>query len=552
MWHNSLLSSLLITIIVINLGGCSPIVMDPDLTQIDVTSHALSRNSLCSDAFVTHDLDHITTVASDPVQMFDSNGAGLAINDLDQDGDLDLVFANLRGKNAILWNEGELNFTRNELDHGQSRAAATIDVDGDGLLDVVFTQRTGSIAYWHNDGQQQFAQQPLTGVQELAYAMNWGDLDGDGDLDLVTASYDAGLEKDLGNAFMLGKGAGVFYFENDNFHIDNGEFIPTRLGEKSHALAIFFGDLNGDSQPDILVGNDFSLVDQVWLVYENGWQLASPFETTTHSTMSYAVGDIDNDGQQELFATDMKPYADDEATRNAWMPVMEMMPHHEVEGDPQIMENVLQGRGVGGMYHNVARSLGLDATGWSWSAKFGDLDQDGLLDIYVVNGMIANELFGHLPNSELVERNQALHNQKRDGFIPAPGWALDSEESGRGMSMADLDGDGDLDIVINNLLSPAQLFENQLCTGASLQVDLRWPESANTYGVGAELILDTSAGHLTRRVEAMSGYLSGDPTRIHFGFPTDATLNHLDIRWPDGTMTRVPDISANTRLQIQR
>lgn len=513
---------------------------------ITVTTAPLVMGN-CSGQFVEHTLDHITTVASSPVEMFDSNGAGLAINDLDNDGSLDIVMANLKGNNAIFWNHGSLDFRKDMLDHGQSRAVATVDVDGDGLLDVVFTQRIGSLAFWRNDGNRAFSQQRLPGVQEYAYAMNWADLDQDGDLDVVTASYDAGLEKDLGSGFLLSSGAGVFAFENRA-----GTFIPTQLAEKSQALAIHLGDLNGDQQTDILVGNDFSVYDGVWYQAEEGWVPSQPFSTTTHSTMSYAVGDINNDGITELFATDMKPYLDDEATRNAWAPVMAMMPHHTVEDDPQIMENVLQVQNASADFENLAPSFGLAATGWSWSAKFGDLDNNGFLDLYVVNGMVAAELFAHLPSGALVEHNQALRNQKGTQFVSVPEWRLDTETSGRGMSMADLDNDGDLDIVVNNLQAPAQIFENQLCSGATLQVDLRWPESDNTHAVGAELFLETSMGPMIRQVHSISGYLSGDPARIHFGFPEDTVLHKLRIRWPDDTISRLAAPPSNSRIEIHR
>ena len=137
-------------------------------------------------------------------------------------------------------------------------------------------------------------------------------------------------------------------------------------------------------------------------------------------------------------------------------------------------------------------------------------------------------------------------------FAPAPEWGLGSTASGRGMSMADLDGDGDLDIVVNNLQSPAQLFENRLCGGAGLAVDLRWPGSQNTRAIGAQLALHTSAGTYYRDVRAGSGYLSGDPAQMHFGLPADAALQRLEIRWPDGRISSVDAPTAQTSLIITR
>ena len=137
-----------------------------------------------------------------------------------------------------------------------------------------------------------------------------------------------------------------------------------------------------------------------------------------------------------------------------------------------------------GAYANEAGARGLQASGWSWSAQFGDLDQDGYLDLYIVNGMAAEEMFSHLPGDELVEQNLIFRNDQQGNFQPEPAWGLNATEGGRSMAMADLDNDGDLDIVINNLRAPAIIYENRLCNGNSLTVDLSWPASKNTRAIG--------------------------------------------------------------------
>jgi hypothetical protein len=232
--------------------------------------------------------------------------------------------------------------------------------------------------------------------------------------------------------------------------------------------------------------------------------------------------------------------------------MMEGMTRQSVTADRQAMENMLQFPVTAGEYLNLAPDWGVDGTGWSWSSKFGDLDNDGFLDLYSVNGMIEETLFAHMPNHELVEKNQAFRNEGGLRFRSTPGWRLDSTLSGRGMLMADLDGDGDLDIVANNLRGPAQLFENRLCSGRSLQVDLRWPSNANTHAIGAQVTLRTGRGDLLRDVRAGSGYLSGDPPRLHFGLPADTEIEGLEILWPDGAVSSIDDIAAGTLLQVTR
>jgi hypothetical protein len=279
-------------------------------------------------------------------------------------------------------------------------------------------------------------------------------------------------------------------------------------------LSILLPDLNEDGRLDIMVGNDFARPDDTWVQAVSGW-VETPFDTTSHSTMSLDMGDVDNDGSFELFSTDMRPYDDAPEVEAAWKPVMDdMMADPHPPDDPQIMANVLQIQtGIAG-YQDTAGPRGIEATGWSWSGKFGDLDQDGWLDLYVINGFMATTTFPHLPDHELVEENQAFQNNGDGYFSTVPEWGLGSTQSGRGLSMADLDNDGDLDVVINNLRGPAQLFENQLCHGNSLQVDLRW--------------------------------------RVHFGFPQNTVLRDLAVHWPDGQISVVTELQAGSLLIVSR
>ena len=512
---------------------------------VSVETTPLNQRAACQDRFIVQELDHITEPVSQPVGFYDSNGAGLAISDLDQDGWLDIVMANLAGDNSVLWNRGGLRFEREPLpSQTPARAAATVDVDADGWTDIVFTQQAAAPLLWRNQAGDGFERQLMPGVSYTGYSMNWLDADADGDLDLVTGSYDVEDEKLLGQSAAH---SGVIYYENRQ-----GSFRSTRIANRSNTLAIMTS-VNAAGEHELVIGNDFAVPDRYFTFSDGAWQASQPLEVMPHSTMSYDAADLNNDGALEVFAADMKPYAQDAEMMAQWQPVMDMMmamPH--VEGDPQIMENVLYDFDASGGFSNLARDYQLDGTGWTWSAKFGDLDNDGFQDLYVVNGMISRELFAHLPGGELVEENQAYRNLAGAGFAAMPGWGLNDRASGRGMSLADLDNDGDLDVVVNNLLSAAALFENRLCAGAALEVDLRWPGAGNGRGIGAQLILHTDLGDYRRDITALSGYLSGDSSRAHFGFPAHARLESLSVVWHSGEYSRVAGLQADTLITVIR
>ena len=533
------------------LSGCAVPLMLPAAAgevsaQLDMLPYQAAAP--CVNRFVEHKLDFITNVDEDPVRLFASNGSGLAVNDLNLDGRLDLVLANLDGQNAVLWNEGQWTFRREDLPVRHTRSVSAVDVDGDGWLDITFALRRflPVVLYNQPDGQggRTFSRQVLSLFPNRTYVMAWADVDDDHDLDAVVATYDAERQKEEG---IMAPSGGVFVMTQEGL---SGEFTREFLSYKAQALAILLEDFNADGRPDILVGHDFELPDQTWLRTATGWEEQRVFPEVTRNTMSFAPGDLDNDGDLEIFAADMKPFLTDEATMAQWMPLMEDMDFAVTGG--QVMHNVLQVMGPGGIYEDQAGPAALEATGWTWSAQFGDLDNDGLLDLYVVNGMHSQEIFSHLENAELVEENLVFRNAGADGFQWMPDWGLGSTDGGRSMVMADLDTDGDLDIVVNNLLDPAVVFENRLCTGQSLAVELRWPGQGNTFALGAEVILHTDQGPLSRSVRSNSGYLSGEPARLHFGLPAQAALESLEIRWPDGRITRMAEPSPQVLLRVTR
>ncbi len=522
-----------------------------DASATSITTRIPFRDaSGCGGAFVSHDLDNVSlTPGAQGVRMFDSNGSGVALGDLNGDLLPEIALANLSEPNAIHWNLGNLRFRRTALSHQESRAAAMVDVDGDGALDLVFTRRLDPpVAYLSQanaveDDTPRFSITPLPGVTKTAYSMAWTDVDQDGDLDLMTGSYDLELQALLGEAFEGQTASGIYWHEQRD-----SRFHSHLLTLRSQALALAV--VPGEDGMRLLAGNDFLLPDGTWAWHEGRWRVDTPFAHTTQNTISFSVGDVNNDGRLDLFAADMKPRVEDPDIRAAWQPVMA-----KVLVDPadrQLTENVLQLQNAEGGFRNWAKAMGVTATGWTWSTQLADFNQDGFLDLYAVNGMNALDLFSHLPGNELVETNWALRNQQGERFVPAPEWNLGLRTGGRGMAAGDMDFDGDLDIVINNLLAPAVLLENRLCQGSSIQVRLRDGQARNTRGIGTRLTLQTHEGIQLRILEVASGYLSGLPPVAHFGFPEGAVLQRLEVIWPDGERHVIQDLEANHLYTILR
>ncbi len=557
----------LLIVLAIFLGGCTyhqtsglyaGVAIHSD-AALSLSGQALAGPS-CSGTFVPQDLPHTTSAAQFTVRGFESNGTGVAVGDLDLDGDLDLVLGGFAQPSTVLWNEGKLEFRAEPLGQGQTREVQIVDLDADGWLDIVTSRRGTGLAAWRNDirsgRSDPFVPLILEGIDQPLYALDWADADGDGDLDLGGATYDAELLEMLGDDFMMSDVGGAYLYLRQP-----RSYRSIQLAPEAQGLAALFLDATGNSLPELLIGNDFAVPDMAFERTDSGWAPAEPFAYTTHSTMSLAAGDINNDGRPDLMATDMKPPSQAPEVLAAWAPAMDSMmaATMEEQDDTQLMENTLQLADAEGGWHNLGQKLAVDATGWSWSGKFGDLDNDGWLDLYIVNGMMEERLFAHLPQQELVEANVAFRNMGGDptavpAFRAAPEWGLSSLRSGRGMVMADLDLDGDLDIVVNNMRGPAQLFANELCIADNhfLEVDLRWPDSPNPHAVGAVVEAFSAAGTIHRQVQVAAGYLSGDAPRLHLGLGLSADRVDLVVTWPDGLISHLYAVPVDGLLQVAR
>ena len=531
------------------LVGCVVLHAEAPAAAVVVAARPFALDAQpCTGTFVAHPLPHTTRSDSEELFFFVANGAGVALADLDGDNRIDIALAGMHAAPSVLWNQGDLGFRQEVLDVDGTRAVNAVDVEGDGRLDLVFTHAGNRPSLWRTSAdlpEPAFERVPprqFIGRYNV-YSIAWADLDDDLDLDMVGAGYNAEL---MARGFGTPAGGGAFLFTNEE-----GTLKPDLLVSHAQALAVLLTDLDADGRRDILIGNDFATPDEAFLNKPEGWIDAAPFARTTANTMGFAEGDTDNDGSFEIIGIDMKPYQEDPV----WTPPLEGKGSMQADDGIQFVANTLQfRRGDPPVFIDEGGARGVDATGWSWSVQFGDLDNDGALDLYVVNGMINEGLFGDLPGDELVEENQALRNDGTGHFVPAPEWGLAATESGRGMSVADLDNDGDLDIVVNNFAKPSVLFENRLCGGAAVEVELYWEGSLNSRAIGALLHLHTDQGRYSREMRVSSGYLSSLPARVHFGLgsASGAEVQRLEVVWPDGSRSRIDRPPVGAVLEIRR
>ena len=232
--------------------GCASLgVVRSTVDRVD-----LAMPAQCSSRFVAHPLPHTTVATTRPPTFFDSNGAGVALADLDDGSHIDIVLAGLQTPPTILWNRGELAFDVVSLPAKRTRAVNAVDVDGDGALDLVFTHSNGLPSLWRGAGQERSfarAEDAEFAAWFPIYAMAWADLGGDAHPDMAGASYDGELGN-LNDGLVVG--GGVFYFENVG-----GQMEHLRLGRDSQSLAVALLDIDQDGRRDIIVGNDFALAD---------------------------------------------------------------------------------------------------------------------------------------------------------------------------------------------------------------------------------------------------------------------------------------------------
>ena len=539
------------------------------------------------------------------------NGAGVAAGDVNGDGRPDIYLARLEGPNALYLNLGDWRFRELAAESGVAAAdrfstgATLVDVDGDTDRDLILTSIEGPKSLFVNDGTGRFTEVAGAGLLDSPGGMSTAlaDIDGDGDLDLYltryksrsvldrftpeevafpntvrrtetgfqviepfTEHYDlfwradgvARLERGEADELYLNElneAGGAFRhvpFTSGAFLDADGE--PLAKAPAEWGLAARFGDLDEDGDPDLYVANDLHSPDRLWINQGDGTfrlPASHALPTTSASSMAVDFSDFDRDGDADVFVLDM--LARDSRSRKTQDPVsrVEQTPPGEASPAQQVNRNTLLANRGDGTWAEIGRQVGVEASGWSWSALFLDVDLDGFEDLLIPNGHIRDLMNADTQirireaglsgqrESTLLYRplplaNVAFRNLGGAGFEEVGSeWGVAPEpDVSHGASLADFDGDGDLDAVINRLDRPALLLRND-ASAPRLAVRLAGA-APNTAGVGATVWLKVAGlPRQTKEIAAGGGYLSGSEELVSFAMG-GATEGTLGVEWPGG------------------
>ncbi len=557
-------------------------------------------------------------------------GSGVAIGDVDGDGLADIYLCRVDGPNALYRNRGGWKFENVavgagvELADHPSTGAVFADVDGDGDLDLIVTAMGGRNRLLVNDGRGRFTDRTDDSgfVPEArgSTTATLADVDGDGDLDLYIANYKAKtmldslspqerafdqlvrkvggqyqvvpslrdnyrviVRDDIGGVsvvqradpdwFYLNDGRGHFTREplagNPRFLDETGR--PLDREPDDFGLAAKFFDANGDGAPDLYVANDFEDPDQFWINDGRGrFRLirSDAVRQTSNSGMAIDAADYDRDGDVDVFEVDM--LANDSHRRKTQIPTHTPLP--KAVGDYrrrfQWQRNVLLANRGDGTYAEIGRQAGVEASGWSWSAMFLDVDLDGYEDLLIGNGHLWDLMDADVQERlkstvtgvgwreerklypKLALRNVAYRNRGGDGFEDASArWRFGVEDDiSHGMAAGDLDGDGDLDVVINRLDAPAAVLRNDAAAPRVL-VELAG-RGGNRFGIGATIRV-RAAGLPEQSKEITAGglYLAGSAPAATFAAPGDSVT--IEVRWRSRAVSRLTGVRPNRQYRIE-
>lgn len=532
------------------------------------------------------------------------NGAGVAIGDINNDGLLDVYFTGNQVENKLYLNAGEMKFKDITVEAGVSSAGSwstgvtMVDINFDGLLDI-YVCKSGPPDTPNRHNELFINNGDLTFTEKSAeYGLNiiglsvqsaFFDFDRDGDLDcyLLTNSF-----KSVGNFDFIRNrrsipdaenGGNKFFINNNGKYEDYTEQAGVYRSDIGFGLGITLGDFNNDSWIDIFISNDFFERDYLYINNKKGAfeeSLPEYFESISAGSMGADFADLDGDGINELFVTEMLP--DSLPRRKSKIHFDSWDKHMEGVNNGyhfQFTRNTLQKKTVDGNYKEVGRMAGLAASEWSWGALLFDADNDGMRDVVIANGiykdLLDRDYLSYSGNHEAMKEilkdretgilrlidlmptsyftNYAFHNEGNLNFSNVSSqWGFNKPMYSSGAAYGDLDNDGDLDLILSTINSPAVVYRNNTDTSTFKSVRFSFTsQTSNVNMVGTSLYAYTDGRIISGDNFTVRGYQSSIQPWITLGLGKLAKLDSAIVVWPDGTHTIIDNLKPNGNYVIK-
>mgnify|MGYP003669403471 CR=1 FL=1 len=534
------------------------------------------------------------------------NGGGVAIGDVNNDGLEDIYFTGNMVDNKLFLNKGNWQFEDITIKAGVqcpnvwSTGATFVDINGDGLLDL-YVCKSGKPegANRHNElfinnGDLTFTESSkLYGldVEGLSVHAAFFDYDKDGDLDAYVLNNSlrsvGGFDLIKDQRYIPDEnGSGNKFFRNDD-----GKFVDITIeagiytSKIGFGLGITLGDFNNDNWTDIYICNDFFERDYLYINDGEG-KFTEELEHYFHSISMGAMGadfaDLNNDLLPDLMVTEMLPATVKRQKTKTAFESWDKQQQAKKEGYfNQYSRNTLQ-RNIGtNQFMELGRKANVSASEWSWGALLFDMDNDGLKDIFVSNGiykdLLDRDYLTYEANDEIIAQkirkneknvitklidampsqavpNAAFHNQGDFNFEnKTADWGLATPSFSNGSAFGDLDNDGDLDLVVNNVNMPSFLYENTTDTLQFRSLNLKFVQNnKNILAIGTKAIIKYSGDTYGYGENFVSrGFESSVSYGIHFGVGDTKSIDSLWVTWPDGAISVMSDIPTNITLTLE-